>query len=357
MNSLSNQAKLIPLSDEGRRILERESEDIGKQVTDGYFASHPQCYQGDSDRIRQMCKADFQHHLKFLLGAMVTATPEIFIEYTLWLKDVLNRRNLSIQHPIESFSRMRSAINLRLNAEDQVIACIIIDGGIDALQGDGSFQGLYQPDPGKTLALAKGYTESLVDGNRSGAERIIRQSQENGISLVDIGVGIIQPAMVEIGRLWQENRVTVAKEHLATAISQNVLARAFANAEFADPVDKTVVAACIEGNHHSLGLRIVTDAYETAGWNVVFLGADTPVSSILSQVDADKPDVLALSICLPHQVLALQQLITQLRSEMAGSMPAVVVGGLAINTHQVLASRLKIDNWYIDAKSLQDDLH
>ncbi len=36
---------------------------------------------------------------------------------------------------------------------------------------------------------------------------------------------VIQKTQREIGRLWQENRITIADEHVATAISQLALAR------------------------------------------------------------------------------------------------------------------------------------
>ncbi len=170
-------------------------------------------------------------------------------------------------------------------------------------------------------------------------------------------VEIIQPAMVEIGRLWQQNKLTVAQEHLATAISQNVLARAYSKAEFADPIDRKALCACIEGNHHALGLRMISDAYEISGWDVCFLGSNTPSNSIISQVDIEKPDVLALSVSMPHQFITLGNLLAQLRSEMGTQLPAIVLGGLAINNYQQLVLNLKTDSCYENAKAIWKDLN
>ncbi len=353
---MNTELPIVPLSDAGLLAIQRSADDIGREVTDRYFDAHPECYRGDADKIRAMCKADFNHHLKFLLSAMVTATPEMFIDYAQWLKDVLVTRGLSIQHPIDSFSLMKNAINQRLDEMDRKVSTLVIDSGVNALSANEQFRGYYSIDEDKIMVASEDYTRELVSGNRAIAESYIKKSLDEGTSLIDIEVGIVQPAMYEIGRMWQQNKISVAQEHLATAISQNALARAFAMAEFADPVDKKVICACIEGNHHSLGLRMVSDAYEISGWDVNFLGADTPSHSIITQVDAEKPDVLSLSISLPHQILTLKQLISQLRTEMGGQMPAVVVGGLAFNNHQGLGSHLKIDNWYIDAKLLMDDV-
>lgn len=347
---------LTPLSTAGLRAIERDADEISRQVTDAYFQMHPECYKGNADKIRALCKVDFNHHLKFILSAMVTAAPEMFIDYTLWLKRVLESRQLSTQHPIDSFSLMLNFICERIDETDQTIAHHVINQGLDSLRGEGSQLNYYQQPKNTIMTTSEDYTSGLVDGNRKQSEQMIQQLLKQGTSLIDIEVGMVQPAMYEIGRLWQENRISVAQEHLATAISQNALARAFAMADFDDPVERTAICACVEGNHHSLGLRMIADAYELSGWDVTFLGADTPSDSILSQVDSERPDVLALSISLPHQVLALKQLTEQLRSNMGGSMPAIVVGGLAMNNHQSLSTRLDIDNWYLDAKSMQSDI-
>ena len=59
-------SQLEPLSEKGLQRLKREADDIGQEVTELYFQAHPECYRGDADRIRAMCKADFQYHLRFV---------------------------------------------------------------------------------------------------------------------------------------------------------------------------------------------------------------------------------------------------------------------------------------------------
>lgn len=345
-----------PLTQEGLKTLEYAAEDIALEVTNGYFIMHPECYQNNPERIKKMCKADLQHHFRFLLSAMATAIPEIFRDYSHWLKEVLVTRKLSLQHPIDSFELMKKSITPRLSEIDKEIALVVLDAGLDVFKANelSSISSFNQESEVK--GIVSEYSQCLTAGDRKQAEHIIDNQLLKDMELVDISVDVIQPAMYNIGYLWQENKITVAQEHLATAISQNILARGFMTADFLAPVNKRVVSACIEGNHHCLGLRMINDTFEIAGWDASFLGADTPNDSILRQVDAEKPDVLALSVSLPHQVLALQQLMNQLRSEMGAGMPSVVVGGLAFNQHKLLASALKVDAFYQDAKEIQSDI-
>jgi MerR family transcriptional regulator, light-induced transcriptional regulator len=346
-----------PLSQHGLILLQREADQISREVTDQYFVTHPECITADPDRIRDMCKVDFAHHLSFLLSAMATSTIEIFSNYTLWLKDVLVSRGLSLQHPIDSFGMMKAAILDRLDAADQQIAGLALDAGIDVLKGAQSLPADYMQDTNKVMHEAAQLTLTLIAGNRAHAQALVKSSLDNGVALIDMEVDLMQPAMYQVGRLWQDNKISVAQEHLSTALSQNILALAFANAEFADPLGKKVLCACVEGNHHGLGLRMISDAFETSGWDACFLGTNTPNASILSQVDKEEPDVLALSVSLPHQILGLQVLLGQLHTEMAGKRPSVVVGGLAFNNHKTLSGALKVDQCYTDAKALYADLH
>lgn len=344
------------ISNEGIAALRSQSDEISREVTTAYFEAHPECKNGDIDRIKAMCKSDFQYHLDFLLTSLSTGTQTIFYDYTLWLKGVLENRSLSIRHPIESFSFMKDSISKRLNGGDIAVSAETLDRAIAILKQNASveasqLEATYIDDGNKQ------FTNALIIGDKKNAEAIASKSLNGGVALVDLEVGIVQPAMYEIGRLWAKNKITVAQEHLATAIAQNVLARAFLQAEFEDPIDKHVMCACIEGNHHGLGLRMVSDAFETSGWDVCFLGTNTPNQSIITQLDKTRPDLLALSVSMPHQVFALRQLIEIVRANMAGKSPSIIIGGLAINHHHELNQKLAIDNWYQDAKAVWKDIN
>ncbi len=356
MHKYSDSTLLKPISSTALLKLQREADTISQEVTEGYFSLHPECNQGNADLIHKMCKTDCQHHLSFLFSALSTATLEIFSDYAHWLKNVMLDRKFSLQHSIDAFTLLKKAISTRLSNHEQSLAILILDEGLTVLNSDIPMRSLTELNVKHILTEANNYTRVLINGDRKQAETIALQSLDHKLKLIDIEVGIIQPAMVEIGFLWQQNKLSVAQEHLATAISQNVLAKAFAKAEFAAPSDRKVICACAEGNHHALGLRMISDAYEVSGWDVSFLGADTPNSSIISQVDKEKPDALALSVSMPHQVLGVKELINQLRADMGGQLPAIILGGRAINNYQQLSSQLKADSWYLDAKSVWNDL-
>ena len=71
------------------------------------------------------------------------------------------------------------------------------------------------------------YLEALRAGDRRRAFGVVDGARAAGLDLGAIYMEVFQPALREIGRLWQENAITVADEHLATAITQAAMARLY----------------------------------------------------------------------------------------------------------------------------------
>ncbi len=141
-------------------------------------------------------------------------------------------------------------------------------------------------------ALAQRFTDALLDGEGHTAERIIDHALAMGLAPEAVQTLVIAPAMARIGELWEADAITIADEHLATAISQRVLIRLLERMN-ARPVParsrENVLLAAVEGQHHVLGLRMIADVLEGAGFDVLYLGGDVPVASLRAFVVTHRP--------------------------------------------------------------------
>ena len=140
---------------------------------------------------------------------------------------------------------------------------------------------------------------------------------------------ILTLAMRRVGDLWEQGRMTVADEHLATAITERVLATVYPALEGGTPLSRErVLMACVEGEAHSLGLRVVGDVLERAGFEVLFLGAAVPLAALVTAVERHEPEAIALSAIGTWSSPAVVSTIDELR----GTHPDVpiVVGGPAV---------------------------
>lgn len=317
-------------------------------ATKALYTRYAKELQRFGERGRQNCRQDMHFHFDYLQGALIGNEPGIFTQYALWLKDVLNSRGIPAAHLSTSFDILETFFNNNIPADEANAVATILGAARTALSLE-SPPAIY----GETRYPVNPQTEqfrlSILQGQHKTAMSLMVQAMNDGNSLTQASVQLIQPALYQVGNLWQNNQITVSQEHLATAISQNVLASAYMQASFASSVGKTAMFACVEGNHHSVGLHILADAFETTGWDVLNLGANLPMKDLVHEVDAKRPDLLALSISLPNHIATARLTIEMLHAEIGSACPEIWVGGLASMSNSQIWRITKADGWSADA--------
>jgi methanogenic corrinoid protein MtbC1 len=201
------------------------------------------------------------------------------------------------------------------------------------------------------------YLAAIRAGSRRDALAVVDDAVRTGRDARTLYLQVFQPAMHEIGRLWQENRITVADEHLATAITQLAMSRLYEEL-FGDRVDAgpLLVAACAEDERHELGLRMICDLLELDGWDTVFLGASVPVEDLVAMVKERRPEVVALSASITPHLARVRQAVQAIREAMPEDGPVIAIGGRAFAGDAALAERMGADLTAKDAVEVAERL-
>jgi methanogenic corrinoid protein MtbC1 len=177
--------------------------------------------------------------------------------------------------------------------------------------------------------LCARYLDAQLAGDRRAALHVvIDEGLAGGYSVSDLQAGIVQAAQSEIGRLWQQNRIGIAQEHMATAISHVVASRLFEEATPQARLGKQVMVACVEGEYHEFPARLVADFLDLGGFDVLYLGANVPTDHLIAMLRDTAPDVLALSVTMSFNVASLRDAIVRVRAALPG-LP-ILVGGHAL---------------------------
>jgi methanogenic corrinoid protein MtbC1 len=92
---------------------------------------------------------------------------------------------------------------------------------------------------------------------------------------------------------------------------------------------RTMVGACVAGDLHEIGMRMVCDFFEMEGWDTMNLGANTPTDDLMKLLAERKPDVLGVSATVPYHVAPVRQLIEKVRATPACAGVVILVGGYA----------------------------
>src|SRR6202030_3719458 len=131
---------------------------------------------------------------------------------------------------------------------------------------------------------------------------VVNRYIDSGHDLIDVEVQVIQAAMYRIGEKWQLNQGTVAQDDIAPAIVQWVMTAALLRSTPLQLLGKRVLLACVASNRHTIGLRMVADSFQLAGWDIQYLGADVPTPSLIGQIAEWSPDLVGLSLSFAHQI-------------------------------------------------------
>lgn len=151
---------------------------------------------------------------------------------------------------------------------------------------------------------------------------------EAGYNSLFVYEQLLAPAMNYIGDLWEQNLVSVADEHLATAVCEIVLSRYGAMTLPASAHAGRAMLLCIEGEGHAIGLKMVHALFREHGWDSRCFGAGLPLRDTLIHAMKWKPDVVALSASDPGLLPALAEYVDALNG--IPYAPVVLVGGRAL---------------------------
>lgn len=171
------------------------------------------------------------------------------------------------------------------------------------------------------------YLAALIRGDRAECGRIVQELLAKGVPVKDLYHHLFQPALYRVGELWENQQISVAVEHLATAITERMLTLVHPTVFAGPPRGRTIIVACVADEFHQIGARMIADLCELSGWRGDFLGADTSISRLLKHIDDRRPSLLGLSLALPTNFPSLIQAIDAVTAAHPG-LP-IVAGGQA----------------------------
>ena len=172
------------------------------------------------------------------------------------------------------------------------------------------------------------YLDGLLTNNRQECRVCFEQWLAATPDLRSVYDDLVRRSLYEVGELWEQGKISVATEHMATAISESLLNLTYPLL-FAQPRNgKSAIVSCVANEYHQVGGRMVADIFELHGWRGYFLGANTPLPDLKEMIGEKNPDVVAFSLAI---VLNLNRLLLAIDTvrEAFPDVP-ILVGGQAI---------------------------
>lgn len=173
------------------------------------------------------------------------------------------------------------------------------------------------------------YFNSLLEGNKSHCSKIVTHLIDEGVPPKEIYTELFQKSMYQIGRMWDNCKINVANEHLATTITESLISTIYPVISKIPKNGKKAIIACIDKEFHDLGAKIISDFFEINGWNTYYLGANMPIHDFLKMVEEKQPQIIGLSFNFYMNLTRLTNFI----EEIGKKFPEIniIVGGQGFN--------------------------
>jgi DNA-binding Xre family transcriptional regulator len=97
----------------------------------------------------------------------------------------------------------------------------------------------------------------------------------------------------------------------------------------------------VEGDNHIIGGLTFADLLRFEGWHVDFLGADSPVDSVVDIVEREAPDLVGLSVTIEEYLPNAAKTVSDLNR--LHPNPVIVVGGAAAGTPSAMKALIEAD--------------
>ena len=171
--------------------------------------------------------------------------------------------------------------------------------------------------------LRKAFAEAASTSDVRALSTVVDQALALG-PIDEAFENVLAPALVDIGDRWERGELTVAQEHLASSTVRAGLQRLLADARAS--VRGVVVLACAPGERHEIGLLMLAVLLRADGWQVAYLGPDTPIDDAVSLARDLDASVLGFSATSATYARGLRR---GLRAARVPSTITVVLGGHA----------------------------
>ncbi len=187
--------------------------------------------------------------------------------------------------------------------------------------------------------------DALTGFDAAEAERIVEEVVAIA-SVERVCLHVLQPVLVEFGDRWERGEIPVSAEHFATSFVLRKIGALF-NLSRPDVGRGPLVAACIEGELHEVGLLLTCLLLSRRGYRVIYLGANLPVADLVQTIVQLRPPMVLLSTSTPAGAERLIEVVTEIDRQISnigvavngGRHPVIGYGGRVYAADPALRDR------------------
>jgi len=202
-------------------------------------------------------------------------------------------------------------------------------------------------------SLMTQYMDSLLKGERARCRAVVEGALNQGVAARIVIEDLLWPAMEQVDKLFRDDRINVASEHMATRINRVLADQVQMHVPRSQPNGRRVVITCAHDEPEELGGQMCADLFEADGWDVYFVGGGVPHDEVLSLVGQLQPSVLVIFGSKPADAPRIRDLCLTIRDVNSAPSMNIIVSGGGFNRAEGLWQEVQAD---LFARNAQDAL-
>ncbi len=171
------------------------------------------------------------------------------------------------------------------------------------------------------------YFNGLLEGDKNRCRKIVDRLLDEKTDIIEIYTGLFQKTLYQVGKMWDQNKLSVGDEHVGTEITEELLYYCSSRITPARQLNKTALVSCVNKEYHKLGARMAADIFVLNGWETYFLGASTPTREILKYIELKNPEIVGLSFSFYINIMKLIDVVREIKTNHPDQR--VILGGRA----------------------------
>lgn len=335
LDDIIKEARGLPIVPLPGTTVYQEKIPLLKKYVDDTLSSNPAIHELIGNNPLQTMYDNHSHHAAFMMTVFSIGNYELLARTVPWVYRAYFAHNFSYDYfPLELktwLDALEKHTTSDMTTEIKSVYAWMIKRHENMIYLSQTETELQLPISEDWLERKNSFLAAVLEGDHRKCLVIAKESIPTGKDIEQFYLHIMQPVMYEIGMLWERGTISVAQEHLASAIVGRVMA---STSMLEVPPNNFMAKAVITSapnEFHEIGAWMISDILEHEGWDVRYLGANTPAKDLLELLRTYQPGVLAMSVTMPFNILKAIEIITAIKKDVELNKILIIVGGRPFN--------------------------
>lgn len=269
-----------------------------------------------------------EYHQKMLINALYFRDKNLFLEYIEWFYNVNYHKKIDLDIFLEQIELWRNAYHNYLSHHSFYEINAIYDFLIE------SHQSLVKNIQGLSFNTQNPLVDRIynlaIESKKNAVLELVQKECSTLDEFISFFNGQLSYVMEKVGFMWESSQISVAKEHIASRIIEEVSLSILDSFPTQKRKNQTILLTNAPNEFHGMGLKIISKILEKTGYQTVNIGSSgSPAKDIIRAIEDFKPNFIVFGISLSINLYDVAEIIKELLKSTVNKDFEIIVGGTA----------------------------